>query len=384
MKFKTGDKVKFLNTKGGGVVTRIMGKDMVEVTIEDGFGIPVMEHEIIHTGTVQDPSANIFRGDPKSASSKPAMEPTTTRAGIQDSLVPGNYNGRQLEPGLYMAFRPMDQRILTMGDLEVILVNYHQTPLVIQLYLKKEGALHFRKQLSLRPMQAVILEQISRTELESWLSGTLQMMAQPPVAAQLPLPVHTSFAIKGSKFFRADGYEHTNLDPQLIIPVLLKLAAQIQPGGAFGSPSAPLRGHAQAPVSDSSRAFGSPSTPLRDHAQAPLSKTPEPPPFIKRHLTPDGDAEVDLHIHAITDNHQRLNPMESLNYQLSYFRKVLNSAIAERVPKLIVIHGVGAGILKAEIGKEVAEIDFAHLYDAPLHKYGVGASVIEFFHTKNR
>lgn len=75
--------------------------------------------------------------------------------------------------------------------------------------------------------------------------------------------------------------------------------------------------------------------------------------------------------------------MEALNFQLSYFRKALNSAIAEKTPKLIVIHGVGAGILKAEIQKEVAEIDFAHMYDAPLHKYGVGATVIEFYHTKN-
>lgn len=366
MKFKTGDTVKFLNSKGGGVVTRILGKDMVEVTIEDGFGIPVMEHEIIHTGAVQDPSANIFRGESRATPPKPVTEPTTTRSGMQQSIVPGSYEGRQLEPGLYLAFRPMDQRILTMGDLEVLLVNYTPLPLVVQLYLRNAGELHFKKQVSLPPKQSVILEQVPRTALESWLQGVIQLMAQPKSAVQLPLPVHASFSIKPMKFVRADGYENTNLDPRQLIPFLVKPATQLQP----------------APTSQKSQ---NPVPPSSTHPQPePQSQSqPQPPPFIKRHITTTGEAEVDLHIQALTGDHKALTPMETLNFQLSYFRKALNSAIAEKTPKLIVIHGVGAGILKAEILKEVAEIDFAHLYDAPLHKYGVGATVIEFYHTKN-
>jgi hypothetical protein len=47
MKFNTGDKVKFLNTKGGGVVSKIISPTLVNVMIEDGFEIPTVTSELI-------------------------------------------------------------------------------------------------------------------------------------------------------------------------------------------------------------------------------------------------------------------------------------------------------------------------------------------------
>ena len=47
MQFYIGDKVGFLNEKGGGVVTKIISKKMVEVTIEDGFEFPYAISELI-------------------------------------------------------------------------------------------------------------------------------------------------------------------------------------------------------------------------------------------------------------------------------------------------------------------------------------------------
>ena len=40
MNFKLGDKVKFLNEKGEGTITRIINVATVGVTVEDGFEIP--------------------------------------------------------------------------------------------------------------------------------------------------------------------------------------------------------------------------------------------------------------------------------------------------------------------------------------------------------
>ena len=42
MNFKPGDKVRFLNTKGGGTVTKIINSFMVAVAIEDGLIVPVI------------------------------------------------------------------------------------------------------------------------------------------------------------------------------------------------------------------------------------------------------------------------------------------------------------------------------------------------------
>ena len=46
-KFKVGDKVNFLNSTGGGTVKKIIDTRMVEVTIEDGFDIPVLMSDLV-------------------------------------------------------------------------------------------------------------------------------------------------------------------------------------------------------------------------------------------------------------------------------------------------------------------------------------------------
>jgi hypothetical protein len=47
MEFKPGDKVRFLNATGGGVVTRQINSFMVSVAIEDGFEIPTLVSELV-------------------------------------------------------------------------------------------------------------------------------------------------------------------------------------------------------------------------------------------------------------------------------------------------------------------------------------------------
>ena len=50
MKHKVGDKVRFLNEVGGGIISKITGSDMVYVMDEDGFEIPVSATEIVVVG----------------------------------------------------------------------------------------------------------------------------------------------------------------------------------------------------------------------------------------------------------------------------------------------------------------------------------------------
>ena len=47
MEFQVGDKVSFLNEKLDGVVAKIISKDQVAVTIEEGFDIPVLNRELV-------------------------------------------------------------------------------------------------------------------------------------------------------------------------------------------------------------------------------------------------------------------------------------------------------------------------------------------------
>ena len=47
MNFKLGDKVRFLNEKGEGVVSKIINKTTVGVTIEDGFELPFVVSQLL-------------------------------------------------------------------------------------------------------------------------------------------------------------------------------------------------------------------------------------------------------------------------------------------------------------------------------------------------
>ena len=53
---KVGDKVKFLNDVGGGVVTSFINKNMVNVENEDGFEIPYPITQLFNVGA---PELNI-------------------------------------------------------------------------------------------------------------------------------------------------------------------------------------------------------------------------------------------------------------------------------------------------------------------------------------
>jgi len=89
------------------------------------------------------------------------------------------------------------------------------------------------------------------------------------------------------------------------------------------------------------------------------------------------DHEVDLHIEELIDSHQGMSNTQILNVQMANFNRELNVAIRRKAKKLIVIHGVGEGVLKAEIRKEIhyhyPEFQF---HDADYRKYGYGATEI--------
>ena len=51
MDIKIGDKVRFLNSTGGGVVRGFQGKDQVIVEDEDGFEVPALKRECVVVGS---------------------------------------------------------------------------------------------------------------------------------------------------------------------------------------------------------------------------------------------------------------------------------------------------------------------------------------------
>ncbi len=100
--------------------------------------------------------------------------------------------------------------------------------------------------------------------------------------------------------------------------------------------------------------------------------------ILLQHQTAPGEAEVDLHIDMLSERPADLTPHEAFEIQMHYFRLCMNHAFSNKMKKVIFIHGVGQGILKAEIEKELKQYDNIHFFNAPMAKYGVGATEVYF------
>lgn len=86
--------------------------------------------------------------------------------------------------------------------------------------------------------------------------------------------------------------------------------------------------------------------------------------------------EVDLHIEELLQDYSRLSNSEIMRIQLERFVRELENAIARRDKKIIFIHGTGEGVLKREIRNILADYEGLEYYDAPLSRYGFGATEV--------
>ncbi len=90
--------------------------------------------------------------------------------------------------------------------------------------------------------------------------------------------------------------------------------------------------------------------------------------------------EVDLHLPNLVDSIQGLDKSDRIELQLSTFREAMNHSFRLKLKKIILIHGIGKGILKSAIWKELATYDTIDFYDAPYKEYGAGATEVKIWY----
>lgn len=111
-------------------------------------------------------------------------------------------------------------------------------------------------------------------------------------------------------------------------------------------------------------------------------KTPTPRKSTPRPRTRDKNTppmEVDLHIEKLVRSWRGMSNFDILNLQLETAKRQLDFAMSRRIPKLVFIHGVGEGVLKAELDFLLGRYDNLKFYDADYQKYGSGATEVYFF-----
>lgn len=112
---------------------------------------------------------------------------------------------------------------------------------------------------------------------------------------------------------------------------------------------------------------------------------PKPRSFVKekkdKHELPV--PEFDLHIEKLVPNKRGMSNYDILTLQAETAKRHIEFAIRNRIPKIVFIHGVGEGVLKAELDFLLGRYDNIVFQDANYQKYGQGATEVYFKQNKS-
>ncbi|SHG97457.1 Smr/MutS family protein [Flavobacterium johnsoniae] len=105
---------------------------------------------------------------------------------------------------------------------------------------------------------------------------------------------------------------------------------------------------------------------------------PKPRSFVKEKKDKRDVAvpEFDLHIEKLVPNKRGMSNYDILTLQTETAKRHIEFAIRNRIPKIVFIHGVGEGILKAELDFLLGRYDGIDFQDANYQKYGLGATEV--------
>ena len=355
MKFKAGDKVRFLNSTGGGTVIKEINAFMVSVEIEDGFEIPTLASELVAIEPAG-ASGDLFLNRNERRSEKPVeLKPEPEPEIIENdriSRIVQRGDGQAAPTGVYLAWVPCDQNRLLTGSMDVFVVNNTAHDILYTFFLKnKEGNFSGIDYGSVPAESKLVIESIVREDIGTWSNGVIQIIFYSDENEKVLMPVSATFRIKGSLFFQEGSYHETRfLANQLAIVYT---------------------------VCELNRVPSTYEQILNEKEnREPLPAAAErfrPETAIDQHRTAPNEAEVDLHISSLRQDYSKLSPHEILTIQLGYFERMLGSAIAYKFSKVIFIHGIGNGTLKQAILQRLQEYEDIEFRTASFAKYGNGA-----------
>jgi hypothetical protein len=349
MRFKIGDRVKFLNETGGGVVTAIIDNQLVKVETEDGFEMPVLSKDLIpdyREKEAEEISFSYQRATQKET--PPAEEKPEPEEMLVSDINP--WGKVKEEEGFYLLFEPHEQQWVLTGEMDVILANHTPFEILYNLFLERDNKLEGIDYGSVPPESKIILATISRDETEQWLRGIIQIMIHENSPEKVFFPLHTVIDIRANRFFKEGSYQANTLTNGKAIISVIGLRAALREAVANTT---------------AQKADAIP--------EKTLAAVKREIPFIEKFCTAAGEAIVDLHIGEIVDNIAGLDSRDMLQLQMNHFRKALESAIAEGYRKVTFIHGVGNGVLKNAIIKELKDYENLEGSMASISKFGVGA-----------
>ncbi len=341
---KTGDKVRFLNTTGGGVVKGFQGKDIALVEDEEGFDIPVLIRECV----VIEP-ANDAQVRQNSKPSEAIQQNNIANKVVEEYKVEETKEGEQL--AVLLAYLPIDVKSLSTTNFECYLINDSNYYLSYNYISRTEEGWVSRNTGMIEPNTRLFLEEFSKSELNDLERICLQFFAyKKNKAFTLKNSYSVELHIDTVKFYKLHSFKENDYfeDEAIIYPMVRRDLAEKE---LFIS--------------------------AEEIEQAIKQKEQRPriQPIVKKEK--NSIIEIDLHSNELLDNTNGLSSGDILEYQLTKVREAMDENRKNKGQKIVFIHGKGDGVLKKAIIKELnANYKSAYFQDASFREYGYGATMV--------
>lgn len=343
---KIGDKVRFLNETGGGVVSGFVSKDIVNVRDEDGFDIPMPVRECV----VIDTNDYNIKIEPKKED-RPKTEEVEQPV-VEKRPVSETREGEKLN--VYVAYVPMDVKSMTTTSFEAYLVNDSNYYLYYTYssgenknwILRSHGVVEPNVKLFLEEFGKDMLNEMERIKVQFVAFKTKPYVGKPAVSVEQ--------RIDAVKFYKLHSFVETDFfdTPAMLydivrddVPARTRLVSAEE-------------------LADSMRAK------MKDDVRV-ISQ----PIVKKKHI--DSILEVDLHIDQLLDTTAGMSNSDMLKYQLETFNKVMQEHLNKKNQKIVFIHGKGDGVLRKAILDELRrKYKNCLSQDASFREYGFGATMV--------
>lgn len=337
-----GDKVRFLDEVGQGIVTRILG-NIVYVYTDEGFEIPVNSKQLIVIEKSSQPQNNRVLYDAETMNYNYVERDENVFE--EDNFSPLNEKTSvTLTNDIYLAFVHEDG--LKNEELNLYLINDSNNNLTFCLYNRKLINHEFMDTALLEAGTKLFIKKLTKEEIAQissyTIQGVLYNLNEKNVGKILnkELKVNAFYLLNNSYFKENDFFD----EPAFMYSILqaeknqqLIKQQKIEQEIKENQPTSPKAG------------------------------------MNKLELV-----EVDLHIQELIDDYKNLTPTEMLQLQLAHFRKKMEENILlPTVKKIVFIHGVGNGTLKIEL-RRILSREYAHYdyQDASYQEYGFGATMV--------
>ena len=347
---KVGDRVRFLNATGGGIVRRFQNKDIVLVEEEDGFETPVLVRECVIVESIN-VSTNFPEKQPQVAIPPPTpviiqQEPQKEEPFEYEETPEGE------EMNVLLAFLPQDIKQLQNTNYDVYLVNDSNYFLYFVVSTFVKSSQNLRAQGKIEPNTRLLLTDLNKNDLNDWEKITVQCLPFKVKDFTKKALVDVQLELNLLKFYKLHSFVENDYfdEPAFLLPIVEKDI----PSRNFSISKEQLK------------EFGIKNKEIKHRPR--IERKPQQLSAI---------LEVDLHINALLDTTVGMSNADMLTYQLDKFNSVLAENKHRKGQKIVFIHGKGEGVLRSEIMKQLKHKyrDY-YVQDASFREYGFGATMV--------